>query len=64
MVIPEKAKPEIVKRKLAGATWSNISRWVNDTYGLNIHRTTFQKWFDKNIHMYDIHNLQCAVYNI
>ena len=54
MVIPEKAKPEIVKRKLAGATWSNISRWVNDTYGLNIHRTTFQKWFDKNVDLGEI----------
>ena len=54
MVIPEKAKPEIVKRKLAGATWSNIARWVNDTYGLNIHRTTFQKWFDRDVDLGEI----------
>ena len=39
-VIPEEAKEEIVKRKMAGATWSALSRWVEDRWGVAVHRTT------------------------
>ena len=31
-----------------GATWTKIAEWLEAEYGLQIHRTTIQKWFDKN----------------
>ena len=48
-VIPEEAKEEIVKRKMAGATWSALSRWVEDRWGVAVHRTTLQKWYDREV---------------
>ena len=52
-VIPEEAKEEIVKRKMAGATWSALSRWVKDRWGIEIHRTTLQKWYDREVDLID-----------
>jgi len=52
-VIPEEAKEEIVKRKMAGATWSALSRWVEDRWGVAIHRTTIQKWYDREVELLD-----------
>ena len=46
--IPEQAKSEIIKRRNLGATWTKIAEWLEAEYGLQIHRTTIQKWFDKN----------------
>ena len=31
-----------------GATWTKIAEWLEAEYGVQIHRTTIQKWFDKN----------------
>jgi len=52
-VIPEEAKEEIVKRKMAGATWSALSRWVADRWGVAVHRTTLQKWYDREVELLD-----------
>ncbi len=52
-VIPEEAKEEIVKRKMAGATWSALSRWVEDRWGVAVHRTTIQKWYDREVELLD-----------
>ena len=30
------------------ATWTKIAEWLEAEYGVQIHRTTIQKWFDKN----------------
>ena len=46
--IPEQAKSEIIKRRNLGATWTKIAEWLEAEYGGQIHRTTIQKWFDKN----------------
>ena len=46
--IPEQAKSEIIKRRNLGATWTKIAEWLEQEYGVQIHRTTIQKWFDKN----------------
>jgi hypothetical protein len=46
--IPEQAKSEIIKRRNLGATWTKIAEWLEAEYGVQIHRTTIQKWFDKN----------------
>ena len=46
--IPEQAKSEIIKRRNLGATWTKIAEWLEQEYGVQVHRTTLQKWFDKN----------------
>ena len=53
VVIPEEAKEEIVKRKMAGATWSALSRWVEERWGVAVHRTTLQKWYDREVELLD-----------
>ena len=47
-MIPEQAKSEIIKRRNLGATWTKITEWLQEEYGILVHRTTIQKWFDKN----------------
>ena len=47
--IPEEAKKEIIKRKLAGWTWTDIATWVKEKYHFEAHRTTFQKWYDREV---------------
>ena len=47
--IPEKAKSEIIKRKLAGWSWTAIATWMQEKYAFEAHRTTYQKWFDREV---------------
>ena len=47
-MIPEQAKSEIIKRRAIGATWTKIAEWLEQEHGIQVHRTTIQKWFDKN----------------
>ena len=49
-MIPEEAKSEIKRRKEAGATWTGIAQWITDTYGIDIHRTTIQRWYEKEVY--------------
>tara|TARA_R110002020_G_scaffold367333_3_gene579249 strand:- start:180 stop:1514 length:1335 start_codon:yes stop_codon:yes gene_type:complete len=49
-MIPEKAKLEIRKRKAAGQTWTGIAQWMEEEYGIPIHRTTIQRWYDKEVY--------------
>lgn len=48
-MIPEKAKLEIRLKKAAGETWTGIALWMEEEYGISIHRTTIQRWHDKSI---------------
>jgi len=48
-MIPERAKDGIVKRKLAGETWTAIAQWVGQEFGEAVHRTTVQRWYDKEV---------------
>jgi len=47
--IPEKAKNEIIKRKLAGWSWTDIATWMKEKYDFEAHRTTYQKWYDREV---------------
>ena len=47
--IPEKAKNGIIKRRLAGWNWTDIATWVKEKYHFEAHRTTFQKWYDREV---------------
>ena len=47
-MIPESAKSEIIRRREEGATWTAIAKWLESFYGTSIHRTTIQRWYDKD----------------
>ena len=47
--IPEEAKNGIIKRRLAGWNWTDIATWVKEKYHFEAHRTTFQKWYDREV---------------
>ena len=47
--IPEKAKNGIINRRLAGWNWTDIATWVKEKYHFEAHRTTFQKWYDREV---------------
>ena len=46
-MIPEQARLEIIRKKQEGETWTGISKWIEDEYGIVIHRTTVQRWYDR-----------------
>ena len=48
-MIPEQAKSEIIKKKAAGQTWTGIAKWLKETFGIDHHRTTIQRWHDKEV---------------
>ena len=48
-MIPEEAKSEIIKRRALGTTWTGLARWIEKDYGTPIHRTTIQRWHDKEV---------------
>ena len=48
-MIPEQAKSEIIKRRATGETWTGISNWVLSKFGMEVHRTTIQRWHDKEV---------------
>ena len=47
MTIPEQAKPTIIKMRRAGMGWTALKRWLEDEYGIDVHRSTIQRWFDR-----------------
>ncbi len=47
MTIPEQAKPQIIKMRRAGMGWTDLKRWLTDTYGIDVHRSTIQRWYDR-----------------
>ena len=48
-MIPEQAKSEIKKRKEAGSTWTALAKWIEKEFGIEVHRTTIQRWYDKEV---------------
>jgi len=48
-MIPEQARLEIIKRKDLGETWTGIAKWMEQEYGVMIHRTTIQRWYDREV---------------
>lgn len=48
-MIPEQARLEIIKKKQEGETWTGISQWIEEEYGIPIHRTTVQRWYDREV---------------
>ena len=48
-MIPEEARSEIVRKRQAGQTWIGISEWLTETFGIDVHRTTVQRWYDREV---------------
>ena len=42
--IPEEAKAQIVELREEGMGWTAISRFIDDEYGISLHRSTIQRW--------------------
>jgi len=53
-MIPERAKLEIKRKKAAGQSWTSIASWLEKDYGVDIHRTTIQRWHDKEVYSNEI----------
>ena len=48
-MIPEQARNEIIQKRAAGQTWTSLVRWLKEKYGIEVHRTTNQRWHDKEV---------------
>jgi len=48
-MIPEQAKSEIIKKRSEGMTWDSIADWVNEKYGVKVHRTSIQRCHEKEL---------------
>jgi hypothetical protein len=46
-MIPEIAKQELIQKRQAGQTWTGLARWLVDEYGIELHRSTIQRWYDR-----------------
>jgi len=47
MTIPEQAKPKLIKMRRAGMGWTALKNWLEEEYGIDVHRSTIQRWFDR-----------------
>ena len=47
MTIPEQIKPILVKMRRAGTSWTRLRNWLSDEYGIDVHRSTIQRWYDR-----------------
>ena len=48
-MIPQIAHSEIKRRRALGWTWTNLAKWIEEEYGTKVHRTTIQRWYDKQV---------------
>ena len=42
-----KLKLEIIKKRQEGETWTAIAEWMENETGISVHRSTIQRWYDK-----------------
>ena len=48
-MIPEIAKAELIQKRQAGQTWTGLARWLAEDYGIELHRSTIQRWYDREV---------------
>ena len=48
-MIPEIAKKELIYKRQAGQTWTGLARWLSVEYGVDLHRSTIQRWYDREV---------------
>ena len=49
-MIPEQARNEIIQKRAAGQTWTSLVEWLKQEFGINLHRTTLQRWHDREVY--------------
>ena len=49
-MIPEQAKNDIIRRKRLGQSWTSLANHIENEYGVKVHRTTVQRWHDKEVY--------------
>jgi len=52
-MIPEIAKRELIQKRQAGQTWTGLTRWLAEEYGVELHRSTIQRWYDREVLDFD-----------
>ena len=40
-------KKDLIQMRRAGATWTSLARWLQDEFGVDVHRSTIQRWYDR-----------------
>ena len=45
----EEIKRQAIEKRNQGETWTDIAIWIDQTHGLSVHRTTVQRWYDKEL---------------
>tara|TARA_R100000963_G_scaffold35031_2_gene31198 strand:+ start:312 stop:1622 length:1311 start_codon:yes stop_codon:yes gene_type:complete len=48
-MIPEQAKSEIIRKRAEGMTWDSIADWMDEKYGVRVHRTSIQRCHDREL---------------
>ena len=43
--IPVEARDVLIKKRLMGWSWSELSGWLKDEYGTSIDRTNVARWY-------------------
>ena len=50
-MIPEMAKSDLIRKRAAGQTWTSLAKWLTKQHGIEVHRTTIQRWHDKEAYL-------------
>ena len=43
------SKKDLIQRRQAGAPWTSLAQWLSDEFGISVHRSTIQRWYDKEV---------------
>jgi hypothetical protein len=54
-MIPEMAKKDLIQKRQAGATWTSLAQSLEEEYGIEVHRSTIQRWYDREV--FDINSI-------
>ena len=46
-MIPEQAREAIMRRRRLGQSWTSLTKLLEEEYGVIVHRTTVQRWHDR-----------------
>ena len=46
-MIPEQAREDIMRRRRLGQSWTSLTKLLEEEYGVTVHRTTVQRWHDR-----------------
>ena len=49
-MIPEMVKSELIRKRASGQTWTSLAKWLKQTHGLDLHRTTIQRWHNREVY--------------